>query len=151
MSRFANGHEQVQRLFGRFEAAGGVESRRELKPDFVSSGRFRCLRDFLQGDQTGTRSRFQALQAGGNQNAVFAGERDDVGDRAECDQIQQRPQIKIGEFRQTHFASVFHQGMGEFERKTGGAEFGKRRSDVGSQRSGLVERIDQCCRGGRGI
>ena len=77
----------------------------------------------LQGDQPGPLRGVQAFQAGGNQNAVLAGQRDDVGDGAERDQIEQRAQIEFRRAGQTGFASAFDQGVGELEGEAGGAEF----------------------------
>ena len=75
----------------------------------------------------------EPLQTGGNENAIFAGQWHNVGDGAERDQIEQRPQIKIRRARQTGFASAFDQSMGEFEREADGTKFGK---DVGVPPSG---------------
>ena len=67
----------------------------------------------------------QALQADGNQEAVLAGQRDDVGDGAEGDQVEQGAQVEIGGAGQAGFASALEQGVGEFEGETDGAEFGE--------------------------
>ena len=68
---------------------------------------------------------FKPFQTGGNQNPVFAGQRHEVGNRAERDQIQQRFQIKFRRAGQTGFASAFDQGVRELERQAGGAKFGE--------------------------
>ena len=119
------GQEQAQGVFGGFEAAGGIEAGRELEADFVGAERGRGLGDSFQGDQAGPLGGVQAFQAGGDQNAVFAGERDDVGDGAEGDQVEQGAQVEVGCAGQAGFASALEEGVGEFEGEAGGAEFGE--------------------------
>ncbi len=68
---------------------------------------------------------FRAFEAGGNEDAVLAGQRDEVGDGAERDQVEQRAQVEIRRARQARFASALHQGVGELEGEAGGAEFGE--------------------------
>ncbi len=81
------------------------------------------MRGLFQRDQSGPLRRVQPLQTGGDQNAIFAGERNEVGNRAQRDQIQQRSQIEFRRAGQAGFASAFDQRMGEFEGEAGGAEF----------------------------
>ena len=112
----------MQGVLGGFQPSGGVQSRRELEADFVSAEFLRRLRDFFQCDEPGPLRFVQPLQAGGNQDAVFADERHDVGNRAERDQIQQRAQIKFRRAGQAVFASALDQRVGQFEREAGGAK-----------------------------
>ena len=67
----------------------------------------------------------QALQADGNQDAVLAGQRDDVGNGAEGDQVEQGAQVEVGGAGQAGFASALEEGVGELEGEAGGAEFGE--------------------------
>ena len=57
----------------------------------------------------------QAFQADGGQNAVLAGQRDDVSNSAEGDQVEQRAQVELGCARQAGLAAALEQGVGEFE------------------------------------
>ena len=106
------GQQQAQGVFGGFEAARGVETGGELEADFVGAEQGRGLSDSFQGDQAGPLGGVQALQAGGNQNAVLAGERDDVGDGAEGDQVEQGAQVEVGRAGQAGFASALERGRG---------------------------------------
>ena len=122
----------MQRFFRRFQSPGGVQSRRELEADFVSADFVRCLRGFFQRQNSGALGFVQLPQAGGNQNPVFAGERNQVGDRAERDQIQQRFQIKFRRAGEICFAPAFDQGMRELEGEAGGAKLGERSWELGA-------------------
>ena len=117
--------QQMQRFLGGFQPAGGVQARRELEADFVSAEFGGRLRDLLQRNQSGPLRRVQPFQTGGNQNPVFAGQRHQVGNRAERDQIEQRSQIKFRRAGQAGFASAFDQRMGQFEGEADGAKFGE--------------------------
>ena len=119
------GQEEAQGVFGGFEAAGGVETGRELEADFVGAEQGRGLSDSFQGDQAGALGGVEAFQASGDQDAVLAGERDDVGDGAEGDQVEQGAQVEVGCAGQAGFASALEEGVGEFEGEAGGAEFGE--------------------------
>ena len=119
------GQQQAQGILGGFQAAGGIEPGRELEPDFVGAQQRGALSDPFQGDQPGPLGRGQALQAGGNQDPVFAGQRDDVGNGAQRDQVEQGAQVEVGGARQARFASALDQGVGEFEGEADGAEFGE--------------------------
>ena len=94
---FIAGEQQVQRFLGGFQPAGGVQARRELEADFIRADGLGALGDFFQRHQSGALRGVQSFQAGGNQHPVFAGQRNDVGNRAQRDQIEQRTQIKFGE------------------------------------------------------
>ena len=109
---------------------GGVEPGSELEADFVGAEQGRGLSDSLQGDQAGALGGVEALQAGGDQDAVFAGQRDDVGNGAEGDQVEQGAQVEVGCAGQAGFAAALEEGMGEFEGEAGGAEFGEGRGGV---------------------
>ena len=85
----------------------------------------RRLRDLFQRDQSGPLRCVQPFQTGGDENAVFAGERHEIGNRAQRDQIQQRPQIEFRRAGQTGFASAFDQRVRQFERQAGGTQFGE--------------------------
>ena len=81
------------------------------------------LRDFFQRDEAGPLRLVQPFQTGGNQNAVLADERNQIGNRAERDQVQQRAQIKFRRAGQAGFASALHQRVRQLEREAGGAQF----------------------------
>ena len=115
----------MQRFFRRFEAAGGIEPGRKLKTDFVNADGVVRLRDFFQRDNPGALGLVQLPQAGGSENAVFACQRNEVGNRSQRDQIQQRLQIKFRHAGQIFFAPAFNDGMREFKGKAGGAKFGR--------------------------
>jgi len=123
--REVGGQEEAEGVFGGFEAARGVESGRELEADFVSAKRVRGLSDSFQGDQAGAAGGVEAFQAGGNEDAVFAGERDNVGDGAEGNEVKQGAQVEAGCAGQAGIASALEEGVGELEGKAGGAEFGE--------------------------
>ena len=124
------GQEQAQGFLGGFQAAGGIEAGRELEADFVGAEQGRGLGDSFQGDQAGALGGVQAFQAGGNQNAVFAGQRDDVGNGAEGDQVEQGAQVEVGRAGQAGFASALEEGVGELEGEAGGTEFGEGREEL---------------------
>jgi hypothetical protein len=117
------GQEQAQGFFGRFEPARGVEAGRELEADFVGAERDRGLSDPFQSDQTWSLRRVEAFQTGRDQHPVFAGQRDDVGDRGEGDQIEQGAQIKLRGAGQGDCTAALEEGVGEFEGEAGGAKF----------------------------
>jgi hypothetical protein len=83
---------------------------------------FGRLRNLLQRDQPGPAGGVELLQTDSDENPVLAGERHDVGNGAERDQVQQRFQIKVGRAGQTGFATAFDKSVGEFEGKAGGAK-----------------------------
>ena len=122
--------QQAQRFLRRFQPPGGVQARGELEADFVRAERRRALGDLFQRHQAGPLRVAQPFQSGGNENAVFADERHEVGNRAERDEIEQRAQIEFRRAGQTDFASALDQGVGEFEGEAGGAEFGESRLRV---------------------
>ena len=119
------GEQQAQGVFGRLKAPRGVEARRELEPDLESAQQGRGLSHSFQRHEAGPLGFGQAIQADGNQAPVFAGEGDDVGNRAQCDQIQQRAQVEIDGVGQASLASALGQRVGELEGNSHGAEFGK--------------------------
>ena len=75
---------------------------------------------FLQSDESGPLRCVQPLQAGGHQNPILTGERNDIGNRAQRHQIEQRPQIEFRGAGQIDFASAFDQRVGQFERQANG-------------------------------
>ena len=116
----------MQRFLGGFQTAGGVQARRELESDFVSAELdLRCWATFFNATNSGALRCVQAVQSGGNQNAVFADERNDVRDGAQRDQVEQRAQIEIRRAGQADFAAALDQRVGEFEGEAGGAKFGE--------------------------
>ena len=125
------GQQQVQGFLGGFQPAGGVETGGELEADFVGAEPGRGLSDSFQGHQPGPLGGVQAFQAGGDQNAVLAGQRDDVGNGAESDQVEQGAQVEVGRAGQPGFASALDEGVGEFEGEAGGTEFGEGRPGAG--------------------
>ena len=82
------GEQQTQGCFGGFQPSGGVETRRELKTDVMGAQHGGRLRGLFQGNESGSLRQVQSLQPGGDQNAVFSNERNQVGNRAQCDQIE---------------------------------------------------------------
>ena len=116
---------QLQRFFGGFQPAGGVEARRELKTDFVCAEHGRTLRHFLQRHEAGAPGGAQPFQTGGNKNPVFTGERNQIRNRAQRHQIQQRLQVKFRRAGQIDFATALDQSVGEFEGQAGGAKLGE--------------------------
>ena len=133
----AAGQQQAQRVFGGFEAAGGVETGRELEADFVCAERDRGLSDSFQRDQARALGGVEALQANGSEDAVLAGQRNDVGDGAEGDQIEQGAQVKVRGAGQAGFASALEESVRELEGEAGGTEFG----EGGGELKGLKELI----------
>ena len=127
--------EQVQRFFGGFQTPGGIEPRAELEADLVGAQRCCSLGDLFQRDEAGSSSRIQPFEPGGNQNAIFARQRHNVGDGSQRNQVKQRPQIEISGAGQTGFAPTLDQGMGKFEGQADGAEFGKRKPGIRGPRS----------------
>ncbi len=117
--------EQVQGFLSGFQAAGGIQARRELISDF-NPDRLRALRDFLERHQTRTLGGVQSLQASRDEQAIFADQWHDIGNGAQRDEVQQRSQIKIREAGKSKLASAFNEGVREFEGETGGAKLGKR-------------------------
>ena len=59
----------------------------------------------------------QPFQSARDEDAIFAGQRDQVRDGAERDEIQERAQIESARLSQSHFATALHQGVGELERQ----------------------------------
>ena len=121
------GQQQAQSVLGGFQPAGGVETGGELEADFVGAEPGRGLSDSFQGHQPRPLGGVQAFQAGGNQNAVLAGQGDDVGNGGESNQVEQGAQVELGRARQAGLASAFDEGVGEFEGEAGGTEFGEGR------------------------
>lgn len=72
----------------------------------------------------------QALETDGHEDAVLAGERDEVGDGAERDKIKQRAKIELRRAGQAEVAGAFDERVGELEGEAGGAEFAKVRSSA---------------------
>ena len=114
--------QQLQRLLRRFQAAGGVQARRQLKAHIVRAQFFRRLGHGFQGDDSRPLRGVQSFQTRRDQNPVFAGKRHQVRNGAERHQIQQRLQIEVQRAGQTRFASAFHKGMRQLERQAGGAQ-----------------------------
>ena len=98
-----------------------------MEADLVGAEPGRGAGDPFQGDQPRPPGGVEAFQAGGNQDAVLAGERDNVGNGAEGDQVEQGAQVEVGRAGQSGLASAFQEGMGEFEGEAGGTEFGEGR------------------------
>jgi hypothetical protein len=65
----------------------------------------------------------EALEAGGDEDAVFAGERNDVGDGAKGDEVKKKTEIHIVSRLEIRIAEAFEKGVGEFEGETDRAEF----------------------------
>ena len=84
----------------------------------------------LQGDEAGALRRVEALQAGADKDAVLARQGDDVGNRAEGDQVQEGAQVEIGDAGQAGFAAALDEGMGQLEGEADRAEFGEIRVAV---------------------
>ena len=57
---------------------------------------------------------FERQSRNTDENAVFTGERNEVSNRAERDEIQKRLQIEFRRAGQTGFASAFDKGMSRF-------------------------------------
>ncbi len=117
--------QQLQRFFRRLQSAGGVQSRRELEADFVGADLVRRLRGFFQRKNSGALGFVQLPQAGVNQNPVFAGERNQVRNCSERDQVQKRFQIEFRRAGQIGFAPAFDNCVRELERKAGGTKLGE--------------------------
>jgi hypothetical protein len=109
------GQQQTQGVLGGFEAARGIETGRELEAHFIRAEQGRGLSDSFQGDKAGPPSSVEAFQTSGYQDAVFRGERDNVGNGAEGDQVKQGAQVEVGRARETGFTSALYEGVGELE------------------------------------
>jgi len=116
--------EQVERFLRGLEPAGGVQPRRELETDFVRAETIGTLRDFFQRDQSRPLRDVQPFESGADENPVFAGERDDVGNGAERDEVEERTEIEVGGAGKAGFAPVLEDGVGELECQAGRAELG---------------------------
>ena len=116
------------------------KSRRELKTDFVSADFFRRLRDFFQRENSGALGFVQLPQTGGNQNPIFADERNQIRNRAERDQIQQRFQIKFRRAGQIGFAPAFDERVREFEGESGGTKFAEVEISIFARKLRIHER-----------
>ncbi len=114
-----------------------------MKTDFIDADRRPDFGHCLQSDQPGPWRPLQSLESGRDQDAVFAGQRNEIGDGAQRHQIEQWTKIKVLRPGQTGFASPLHQCVREFERQPDRAEF----------REGACPtlRIHQGRRGGRWI
>ena len=88
------GQQQLEPGVGAVEAAGGVEPRREAEADRALVDEARVdARDVHQRAQPRLARAREAAQAGADEPAVLAGERDDVGDRGERDEVE----VLVGE------------------------------------------------------
>ncbi len=105
-----------------------------MEAHFVGAERRRTLGDLLQGDQARPLRRVQTLQAGGDQDAVFPGQRDQVGDGAQRDQVEQGAQVEIGRAGQAGLAPALDQRVGELEGQADGTKFGE--ADVTGRQCG---------------
>ncbi len=119
--------QQAQRFLRGLQPARGVEARRKLETDFIHPQRGRRLRHFLEGDEAGSLGGSQAVQSGGYQNAVLAGQGHDIRNGSQRDQIQQRTQIEFCRPGQAVLAAALDEGVGEFECEPDRAKFTKRR------------------------
>jgi hypothetical protein len=117
------GEEKVQGLFGIFEPASSVEARGELEAYFINTNRIWGLGDALERDEAGALGHVQALKTSGDKDAIFAGERNEVGDGAEGDQVQERTKVVIGGGRDGEFAGALEKGVREFESEADRAQF----------------------------
>ena len=83
------GEQELEAGVGAVEAPGGVEPRREAEADraLVDAAGVDA-RDVHQRLQPGLAGAGEAAQAGAHEPAVLAGERDDVGDGGERDQVE---------------------------------------------------------------
>ena len=92
--RFVGREQQAGRDVGRAHAAGGVDARREDEPDVVAvdrlAGQPGGLEQRAQAD--GVPSLAQRLQAELRDHAVLADQRDDVGERADRGDLDERRQ-----------------------------------------------------------
>ena len=87
--------QQLERQRGVLEPAGGVEPRREAEPDHARVDGAGCdAGDLEERGQPRPRSAAQAAEADADERAVLAGERDDVGDGADGDDVGERPQLQ---------------------------------------------------------
>ena len=90
----------------------------------------------------------QPFQSGGDEDAVLAGERDEIGNSAQRDEIEQRAQIIIRCAGKVHLASAFDECVCELEGEADRTEF----TEVGSRRSEVRRcrlRIDESDSSGR--
>src|SRR5580765_1190090 len=98
------GQEQLEGLEGVFQPASGIEPGSKLKADFISADWFGNLRDLFQSDQAWPRGLVKAFDPFANEDAIFTGERNEVGNCAESDQVQRRAQVEFFRGRHAGFA-----------------------------------------------
>jgi hypothetical protein len=108
-------HQEVQGRLSRLKPASGIETRSKLETDLMSANADRRLSDALERGKTGPTRGVQPFQSCRYQNAIFAGERNDVRDSAESDEIEQWPEVVISSARKIRFAAALYDGVSEFE------------------------------------
>ena len=109
--------QQPQTVVGITDAAGGVQPRREDEPDVPRPQRpAREARGLDQRAQPRPARVGEHLEPVAHEDAVFARQRDDVGDGGEGDVVEemQRQVLRQGQ--------RLHEGLGELERDPGAAQ-----------------------------
>lgn len=119
--------QQVQGLERIFETAGGIESRGELETNFLRAQRRFALGDFFEGVQADAFGLGQLHQAAADEDTVFAGERDEVGDSSQRDEIEECAQINLERFGEAEVASALEDGVCEFEGEADRTQFAQMR------------------------
>lgn len=120
------GEEHIDGEGGVGEAAGGVDAGAEAEGDV---GGFEGLvlvdaGDFGEGLDAGAVGVLDFVEAEGGEDAVFVEERDEVGDGAKGDEVEEFLEVDGVGFWVGLFFEGFGEGMGEFEDEADGAEVG---------------------------
>ena len=88
------GQKQPRGQLGVADPARGIEARCEHEPDAVAGeGLVGDARDLEQSLQPGTRAASDCVEADAGENSVLVRERDDVGNGAEADEVEQGDQL----------------------------------------------------------
>ena len=92
------GQEHGQRRLGGPQPAGGVEARRQLPGDqlLIDDGVGGDLHGGEERGDAGAAARRQAQEAVVDQDAVLVGERDQIGDGAEGDEVEELADVGLG-------------------------------------------------------
>jgi hypothetical protein len=80
------------------------------------------LGDLFEGDEAGPASVVKAFETGGDEDAVFVNERDEVRNRSDGDEVEERAEVEFGCPGEAGVAAAFDEGVGEFEGETDGTK-----------------------------
>ena len=126
--------QEAQGLVGVLQSSGGVQARAQSEAHVTNADDSLQSGDLLERDQPRPGGFRQSRKSGGDEDAVLAGQRNQIRDGAERGEIEKGADIERLRFGPAQFAAALGQGMKQLEGEAGGAEF----TEVDCGRAGLV-------------